>query len=205
MRRSPVVVAALVCVAATAACASPAGRATQHLDQDQSTVTSDSSAISVVPTTYDHITFERPAAWRDVPITFLTASWTPSAYWTNQDTVPECRPHPESGGHTGCGPPITSLNTDGVLVTVIDMPTTASSFHPNTTVGGRPAAVTASRCSGAPCYPGAVRTLRAVIRIPGEPSVDLIATLQLQAFFGPDSADEAEQRMRQMLDDARTA
>jgi hypothetical protein len=85
------------------------------------------------------------------------------------------------------------------------MPTTASSFHPNTTVAGRPAAVTASRCSGAPCYPGAVRTLRAVIRIPGEPSVDLIATLQLQAFFGPDSADEAEQRMRQMLDDARTA
>ena len=171
---------------------------------DQAAVTSGGTTFAVMPTTYDHITFDRPAAWREVPITFLTASWTPAAYWTNQDTVPECRPHPENGGHTGCGPPITSLDTSGVLVIVIDLPASASSFHPNTIVAGRPAAVTASSCSGsAPCYPGAVTTLTAVIRIPGEPSADLISTLQLQGFFGSGSADHAEQQMRQMLADAR--
>jgi hypothetical protein len=82
----------------------------------------------------------------------------------------------------------------------------ASSFRANKIVAGRPAAVTASSCSGAaPCCSGAVATLKAVIRVPGEPSVDMIATLQLQAFFGPGSANDAELQMRQMLDHARAA
>ena len=157
-----------------------------------------------VPTTYDHITFDRPAAWRALPITFVTGLWPPSAYWTNEATVPECRPRPQDGGHTGCGPPITTLDADGVLVTVIDLPTSAESFHPNTTVAGRPATVKRTACSGAAgCYPGAVTTLRAVIRLPAKPSIDLISTLQLQAAFGPGAAAHAEQQMRRMLDSAR--
>jgi hypothetical protein len=153
---------------------------------------------------YEHIRFERPTGWLAVPVTFNTASFTPDAYWTNQPTVPECRPNPRLGGHTSCGPPVAELTTGGVLVIVVNLPTPASSFHANARVADHAASIRRTDCSPQECPARATSGLLAMIRIPGRPSRDLINTLQLQAYFGPGNAGQPAEVMRRVLDDARS-
>lgn len=161
------------------------------------------SAEGAAFSVYDHIRFQHPAGWRTVPVTFTTASFTPDDYWTNEPTVPECRPDPDLGGHTSCGPPLAQLTRGGALVIVIDLPALASSFHPNRRVAGHAASVRSKNCTRSTCPAGASRTLVAKIRVAGHPSRDLISTLQLQAYFGPGTAEQLAKVMRRVLEDAR--
>jgi hypothetical protein len=153
---------------------------------------------------YEHVRFDRPAGWQASPVTFTTASFTPDEYWTNQPTVPECRPNPRLGGHTSCGPPVSRLASGGVLVIVIDLPIPADSFHANAQVATHAASIRSTHCASPHCPAQAASGLLAMIRIPGRPSRDLINTLQLQAYFGP-GAGQLARAMRQVLEDARPA
>lgn len=134
-----------------------------------------------------------------MPVSFVTASFGPSAYWTNEATVPECRPDPADGDYVGCGPPITSLTRHGVLVIVIRLPVDRRTFRANTTIAGHPASVTSD---SARSYPRQGADLIAQVALPDHPSRNQIGTLRLEAYFG-DPADEGE--MRAVLAGARPA
>jgi hypothetical protein len=159
--------------------------------------------------TYHHIRFVRPPGWREVPATAHSGLDSPAAYWTNQQTVPQCT-HPQKG-ESDCGAPVKVVHRDGVLV-VVGQGTSAykGAIRPNATVAGRPATVMA-RVGGHPresgtsmrCPPGARSTLTALVQDPSIAPSSGYEVFSIQAYFGAGSTHLLEQQMRRVLATAR--
>jgi hypothetical protein len=123
---------------------------------------------------WDGVQFDVPVGWYPVSVCFTTGAPPPVGYLTTQPPHAQCSRVSDTAGR--CGPPVTHLDHDGVLVIGIQTSTSLTgTIRTNTVVAGRPARVTTSRAT----FPGADRCVRADILLPhGQ-------VLSVSAYVGP--------------------
>jgi hypothetical protein len=146
------------------------------------------------------LSFSHPRTWRETRYTRVSSFSDLIVYLSNAPLHDPCR---TNGGTTTCGWPLTKLHPGDVLVSWsnIGFPHTGPEIpHPNTTIGGQPAAVHVSRAGNGMCTGlGQNETVTADIARPRGNHYEMVACLR-----GP-NLTRNEAFVREMLASTRVS
>ena len=137
---------------------------------------------------YAGLSMSHPAAWRlIIPTAVGHGSGVNVAYLTDQPAHPTCT---FSAHETSCRPPVSSLQSDGVLVTFADSGLMTLSTSHNRVLAGHDADVEAVDPSGAACPANATSALRMTLWLSRTVTAGTIggAVIMTACYSGPDAA-----------------